>query len=51
VIDFLERDVELDGKVVVAGGRDANGVLRLHFRGNIAEGTRQQVRNFLKMVL
>lgn len=51
VVDFLERDVALDGKVVVTGGRDANGVLRLNFRGNTNEATRQQIRNFLKMVL
>jgi uncharacterized protein DUF3634 len=51
VVDFLERDVALDGNVVVVGDRDNNGVLRLNFRGNIDEGTRQQIRNFLKMVL
>jgi hypothetical protein len=51
VVDFLQRDVALDGNLVIAGGRDANGVLRLIFRGNIDEGTRQQIRNFLKMVL
>jgi Protein of unknown function (DUF3634) len=51
VVDFLERDVAPDGKIVVVGDRDQNGVLRLNFRGRIDEGTRQQIRNFLKMVL
>ena len=51
VVDFLERDVALNGKVKVVGGRDRNGVLRISFRGNIDEGTGQQIRNYLKMIL
>jgi hypothetical protein len=51
VVHFLERDVAVNGKVTVLGGRDANGVLRISFRGKIDEGTSQQVRNYLKMIL
>jgi hypothetical protein len=51
VVSFLEHDVALNGKVTVVGNRDANGVLRINFRGNIDEGTRQQIRNYLKLIL
>src|SRR5262245_13237621 len=51
VVDFLEHDVALNGKVKVVGGRDGNGVLRIDCRGNIDEGTSQQIRNYLKMIL
>jgi len=51
VIDFLERTVALSGKVKVLGRRDAQGVLRLSFRGKLDEGTRQQIRNYLKLTL
>jgi hypothetical protein len=51
VIEFLEHDVALRGKVTVKGGRDAHGVWRIHASGNIDEGAAQQIRNFLKLVL
>jgi hypothetical protein len=51
IADFLERDIALNGKVVVGGCRDSNGVQRLNFRGDVDEGTRQQIRNFLKIAL
>lgn len=51
VTEFLERDVAFNGDLKVRGGRDANGVLRISFRGNIDRGTQQQIRNYLKMVL
>ena len=51
VVEFLERDVALGGKVKVVGARDPQGVLRINFRGRVDEGTQQQIRNYLKMVL
>lgn len=51
VTEFLERDVAFNGDLKVRGGRDANGVLRISFRGDIDRGTQQQIRNYLKMVL
>src|SRR5262249_44556120 len=48
--DFLERAVTSNGKAKVRG-RDPQGVLRLTFRGKLDEGTRQQIRNYLKMTL
>ena len=51
VTDFLERTVALNGNARVLGRRDAQGVLRLTFRGKLDEGTRQQIRNYLKLTL
>jgi len=51
VVEFFEHDVSFDGKVTVVGARDAQGVLRIRFRGDIDQGTAQQIRNFLKMAL
>lgn len=51
VARFFERDVRLNGKVVVMGARDSQGVLRIRFSGPIDEATAQQIRNYLKMEL
>ena len=51
VTDFLERAVTFSGKVRVRGYRDPQGVLRLSFRGKLDEGTRQHIRNYLKLTL
>lgn len=51
VTDFLEHDVRPAGKVRILGNRDNNGVLRISFRGQLDQGTQQQIRNYLKLVL
>ncbi len=51
VVEFLERDVHLNGRVTVCGIRDAQHEWRIHFQGRIDEGTAQQIRNFLKLNL
>jgi hypothetical protein len=51
VVHFLEKDVAADTKYTVLGGRDRSGVVRVNFRGEIDVGRRQQIRNYLKMIL
>jgi hypothetical protein len=51
VVDFLERDVRFNTNVTIFGVRDPQGVLRVHFKGRVDQGTAQQIRNFLKMTL
>jgi hypothetical protein len=51
VTDFLEHDVRPPEKLKIFGQRDNNGVLRISFHGQLDEGTQQQIRNYLKMVL
>jgi hypothetical protein len=45
VLEFLERHVATGGPLVIYADRRRGG-LRLQFRGDIAPGTQQQIRNF-----
>ena len=51
VIDFLREQVTPEGRLGIYAIRQPNGYLRLHFKGNIDPGTRQQIRNFFINVL
>lgn len=51
VIEFLEHDLATEGNFTILGARGQRGALHISFRGDIDQGTAQQIRNFLKIVL
>ena len=51
MVQFLEHDLALTNRVTIRAGRTRNGVLKLNVSGNVDAGTKQQMRNFLMMVI
>ena len=47
VAEFFRNEMAGEPPFVVRGRRGRDGRLRLRFRGPVARGTRQQIRNFL----
>lgn len=48
---FFTSDIEVDQPVKICGQQSSDGRFRLHFRGEIDQGLRQRIRNFLVDVL
>jgi len=51
VLEFLQEQLSLDGKLTICANRRADGYLRIFFKGRIAPGTQQQIRNFFNSVM
>lgn len=51
VVEFFEREVSCDTRVVVSAMRQPNGYLRTKIAGPIDQGTKQRIRNFLLSML
>lgn len=47
LINFFERDLAIESRVVVLGRREQSGRLRTSIRGNLDKGTQQRIRNYL----
>ena len=45
---FFSNDVDLNSNVTILGNRDQQGRLKFTFRGDLDQGTEQQIRNFLQ---
>lgn len=44
---FLLHDVNLEGRHEVLARRDRSGRLTIHLKGNLDDGLKQQIRNYL----
>lgn len=51
IVEFLQHDVSLNGRVTIMVNKRPNGYFQLAFRGPVDEGTKQQIRNFLITIL
>lgn len=47
VIEFLERDIAVESRLVILARREQNGRLRTSVRGELDKGTQQRIRNYL----
>ena len=48
---FFAQNVRAERKVVIRGKRNRNGQLRLKITGQVPDGTKQQIRNYLNLEL
>jgi hypothetical protein len=51
IVNFLQHDVSLPGKVRIRGTRSRNGRWHIAMAGSLDAGMRQRIRNFLITVL
>ena len=48
---FLSNEIPLQGRVIIRGLRQKNGLMRLRVSGPLDSGSRQRIRNFLLSLL
>lgn len=51
VLGFLQQHLAPEGRLTICADRQPSGYFRLYFKGSIAPGEQQQVRNLFNSVL
>jgi hypothetical protein len=51
LIEFLTKEIPVQGRVTIRGLRQKNGLMRLTVSGPLDSGSRQRIRNFLLSLL
>jgi hypothetical protein len=51
LIQFLTTEIPIQGRVIIRGLRQKNGLMRLQVSGSLDSGSRQRIRNFLLSLL
>ena len=51
VIEFLEREIDVQSRTVILGVPYPKGYLKIRFRGSLNQESQQRIRNFLLSIL